>query len=265
MITITKETAKTVTLELRDKAMPLAKFISAITPPKLDYVLPNGVKMVVQHGKGFMVVYEIPPGAHSLKWQERIEHKGEDDSFAYKKRHLALPYVILLVPFYFDGYGILVPHTSAIECYYRNKPLSDPDDELFYPALLNCGLWPNHSVELPSWICMSRLMLGTKLDGQDNARRLWITIGAVRNHFFGATFNWEWAHQWMDYCKWEHADKRITNIDRWEQESKKDPSFILKVKWMPAIRNLRQTIDHTLTGLFPHIPRVLQNIIINHK
>lgn len=252
MITITKGVAQTETQEGYQRRMPLEKFIAAINPPQLDLVLPNGVKMLVRRGNHLMLVYEMKPGAHRLKWVDKYE---------YKEFTLALPYVILLIPFQY-WHGQIYPYGHLIECYYRNEPLTQPDDKLFYPALLNCGHWSASGVELPSWICMSRVNWNSIKEIEGDSQRLWKVVGLVRDHFLGAIFSLEWKGHWEDYQDWDQADPRIIDLKKWEQATLKDPSFITKVKWRPAEKNLQQTIDHTLGALGPE-QKNLEKIILN--
>lgn len=259
MITITKGIARAETLEGCKRSMPAAKLISKITPPQLDLVLPTGVKMLVQKHDQLMVVYEIKPGAHRVKWQDV-------DVANAKRRTLAMPYVLLLIPFaYVDGK--ILPYPVFVECYYRNEPLMEADDKLFFPALLNTGYWSG--LTLDSWICTTGIDILAKTNYiQDNTRRLWKTIALLRDYFSAATFNWEWKYNWQSYINWDKADPRITNLDTWEKETANDPSFVLGVEWMPAKRNLKETINSTLDKINSKLrPKItsdyLHSIIIN--
>lgn len=258
MITIDNEEVSLATDEGSKLALPLKKFLPRIIAPKLNVIAPNGVKAIVQRNHIVMVVCEIKPGAYRLQWQA-----VKDGGYCY--RTLALPYVLLVVPFSFHGEE-LTPRPEAIECYYRNEPLMDIKDNLFYPALLNCGPWYGNL--LPSWICMSRLNLAPVLYLKTPNERLWKTIGRVQNYFFGSSFNWEWPKHWYSYCRWSEADPRITDVDRWQKETLKDPDFILKVNWMPAKKNLKETMDYTVTRLnmgFPVLSyNYLRHIVVNY-
>lgn len=235
MIIIDREQVITKTPEGHHKTIGIRKFENIINPPKLDFVLPSGVKLWLQRGNMFMAVCEIKPGAYRLNWMGR-------------ERTLALPYVVLMLPFQYQKH-LLTPLTIGLECYYRNAPVTDLNDKLYYPALLNCGHWA--SLQLTSWMCASRMDLSSIHDTKDNNRRLWLSIAALRNHFFGANFNDEWLYAWKKYLGWEKRDSRIIDVTRWEKETAKYPSFVLGIDWMPAEKNMLATIEYTIGRVAP--------------
>jgi hypothetical protein len=47
----------------------------------------------------------------------------------------------------------------------------------------------------------------------------------------------------------DKVDPRVTDVERWQDESRKDPNFILAVKWRPAGVTVRDIVDASLRAL----------------
>jgi hypothetical protein len=153
----------------------------------------------------------------------------------YTPRRLATPYVVLKVPFL---HGQIIPQA---ELFYRNRPLAGLDDELFWSNLLNVS---PHAYGCRAWICTQYL--------KTERPQLGVTAGldALLHHLWGGGFNRSSEqHEGSSAFKKAGEDKidpRVTDVDRWEQESIKNPRFVLDVKWKPVGVTVRKMIQEEL-------------------
>jgi hypothetical protein len=82
--------------------------------------------------------------------------------------------------------------------------------------------------------------------------QLGVTAGldALLHHLWGGGFNRSSEqHEGSSAFKKAGEDKidpRVTDVDRWEQESIKNPRFVLDVKWKPVGVTVRKMIQEEL-------------------
>ena len=149
-------------------------------------------------------------------------------------RRLATPFVVLKVPFRRKR---VVPR---VELFYRNAPLtsaSGPGGELHWPNLLNVS--PN-AHGCVAWLCTQFL------DRELNGRGIVAGLDAVCHHLWGGPFNLSSevheAQSAFSKARDEGVDPRVTDVDRWEEESIRDPRFILDVPWRSTGLNVKKLI-----------------------
>ena len=135
------------------------------------------------------------------------------------------------------------------ECFFRNEPLHSVDDELSYPALLNCSKWADtegmgHAL---SWIC-TQYLKGTKdMSSPDRGVRFAASFEAVRHCLLETGFNRSSEnHEGNSWFRASaHIDKRIGTVERWEEETKKDPLFVLDVPWIKSHHSVKDLAERT--------------------
>lgn len=62
----------------------------------------------------------------------------------------------------------------------------------------------------------------------------------------------------------DEVDSRVTNIERWQAESDKDPRFVLSVNWRPAEMTVRDLIEAELRHLKILPEKVNASALANH-
>ena len=195
----------------------------------------NNLAWKIDVGDFTLCLLEQDPALHRLLW---LDPKSQDDlgpDAVYAPRNLATPYVVIKVVF--RG-GLILPRA---ELFYRNAPLTHLDDELFWPNLLNVS---PHSYQCTAWICTQYLHHEGIQPGVASG------LHALLKHLWGGGFNrsselHEGASGFSKACQ-DKVDKRITDVERWEAESIKDPRFVLGVNWKPTGLTVRKLIENEL-------------------
>lgn len=195
----------------------------------------NNLAWKVESGPLTICIVELEPAFRVLEWIHPDSPLPFGPQAIYTPRRLATPYVVLKVPFM---HGTILPQA---ELFYRNLPLTSLDDELYWSNLLNVS---PHSYGCRAWVCTQYLRTECPQPG--------VTPGlhALLNHLWGGGFNRSSEqHEGSSAFKKAGDDKvdpRVTDVDRWEKESIKDPRFVLKVNWKPVGVTVRQLIQEEL-------------------
>lgn len=257
MITITQDKVEATSAEGSKASMSVKKFVDALRPTLPDFVFPDKVKLIKTSPdrKFHIAVWEIDPGVHSIRWIAKDSPVPYGHGTKYTKRELALPYIILTMPFTIQA-GKIMPQTGTFECFYRNEPLIAMDQELYYPALLNCSKFSSgREAHAPlSWLCTQYLNPSAIYKHKGTSRQLWAMTKLTRWCLLESGFNYSSEHHegnshYSDYIKWDKADARIVDVSAWEKESKKNPTFILDLDWKPT--------EFTMTGLLDRTFKLL--------
>ena len=217
---------------------PLADLVNVVRRHSVigfdDSPLPN-LAWKVEAGPLTVCVVELEPALRRLEWIHPHSPLPYGPEAIYTPRRLATPYVVLKVPFL---HGTIVPRT---ELFYRTRPLNSLDDELYCSNLLNVS---PHSYGCRAWICTQYLHAERPKPG--------VTPGlkALLHHLWGGGFNrsserHEGSSAFQKASE-DKVDPRIIDVDRWEQESIKNPRFVLDVKWKPVGVTVRQLIQEEL-------------------
>jgi len=219
-----------------------------------DQPIPDNVKWIVRSGKVEVYIVELKPELRWIKWvaDDSPEPYGEGATYLYRK--LATPYVIMKATFQHGKLG------GTVELFYRNTPLECINDELYYSNLLNVS---NGAYGCYAWFCTQYLNVAGMKGPAD------ILTGII-SHVFGGGFNLSSESHEGSSCftlsKKQGVDKRVTDVNKWEQESEKDPRFVLDVKWHPVGVTVRQLIEKEL-GKFhaakaPDNAKALGNLLL---
>jgi len=206
--------------------------------------LPDNICWKVQAGPLTVCIVQQEPQLRRLLWIDEASQLAFGPEARYRYRRLAHPYVVFKVPFL---NGRIIPRT---ELFYRNEPLRRLSDELYWPNLLNVS--PN-AYGCKAWICTQYLSKEAFANGLQSG------LHALVTHLWGGGFNRSSeAHEGasgFSKAKADKLDPRVTDLDLWEQESVKDPRFILQIQWKPVGLTVRQLIENEL-----RVHRVLRNL-----
>lgn len=194
----------------------------------------NNLAWKVEAGPLTICIVELEPAFRLLQWIHPESPIPFGPEAVYTPRRLATPYVVLKVPF-------LHGRITKAELFYRTRPLERLDDELYWSNLLNVS---PHSYGCRAWICTQYLMKENPQPG------VMPGLNALLHHLWGGGFNRSSEqHEGSSAFKKageDQVDPRVTDVERWEQESIKNPRFVLDVKWKPVGVTVRQLIQEEL-------------------
>jgi len=263
---------RAITPEGVEMGMPLASMFESL----LNYgreakstVLPDGIKAVFERGPARIWVHEIPPCVRLLKWIAANSENQFGPGTRYRDVKIALPYVIVLAVFAPAERGRLTL-SKACECFFRNQPLGSPDDELLFPALLNCSKFEPEEGNPLAWICTQHIDRGFDRE-RDVNRRLRLGFRALLSCLFDTGFNYSSEHHEASswFTESQGVDPRIAAIEAWQEATAADPLFSVDVPWLPTGRTLAQVADRIFNNLGASWPavndaRALARFVLNH-
>ena len=235
--------------EGEQRVLPVDDVLARLSPPRMStegVVLPDGVKAVLSTGRVTIWVHQTPPGVHNLRWIADDSSEPFGPEATYREVRIALPYVVVLAVFVRDPRGRLQLF-HANECFFRNDPLTSLDDELLYPALLNCSRHENGNGRPLSWICTQHVDAAALFKEEDVNRRLRSGLNLLLHCLFDTAFNYSSEHHEGDswYGASKDLDPRIAKIDDWEKATRDDPFFVTQIPWHPT--------EHTVRGVAERI------------
>jgi len=178
-------------------------------------VYPEGTRFFSRFNGNIVVVVEDKPRLRTVHF-ENFQYRQE---YARTSYLLALPYVQYLINFVKqpgDDFGFTGLHVA-----YRTDPLMSTDDELY-----RCNL-PNIT---DTSVCLAWAGTG---------RNLAKLCEQCITHFWSSSFNGD------GIANWDHIaskDTRFGTPEAWEEASKADPLFVLKVKWQRTGLQLRKLV-----------------------
>ena len=273
-VVIEDSEASTISPEGVAAKMPLECLLRRVVearPNTADLILPDGVKAVIPQGPLTICVWESPPRLHSLTWIAKDSPAPFGPLARYRQVRLALPYLIILAVFDTDGPGQL-QLSQRSECFFRNAPLKTLDEELCYPALLNCyGGGPGEPRPL-SWICAGGLKPTPRMRSANVSESVLAGLDAIRHYLLETRFNHSDGQggklSWFEASR--SLDPRLNTVEAWEEASAKDPLFVLDVPWIKSGHTVRQAIERMSphSHRFPHrqaSAATLARLIFNHQ
>jgi hypothetical protein len=208
----------------------------------LPDAIPQGVRFILRRGEATALVIEEPPVARSVRWIAADSPAPKGARARYETVRLAFPFVVLVVVF---QRGRL---TDVQQCFYRAAPLRTLDDPVCYPNLLNVRDKPSQEC----WLCLNAL-------GTDLASMTWEErVRALRSHLWSTSFTRS-VEMGGRPSYWElmrDVDPRVADIRRWAEETRKDPLFVLGVRWRPTGRSVGEAMTRAVDAVTPPAPRV---------
>lgn len=248
-IIIQDEEVKAISPEGVTVSMKLKDFCKRLLRPQMStcgVVLPDGVKCVISRGNITICVYQIPPRVCSLTWIAKDSKAPYGEHAKYRIVRIALPYVCVLAVFSRMTYG-RIQLTHKNECFFRNKPLNSLNDELFYPALLNCSKFRTEEGKPLSWICTQYLDLNSLSSITDTNEYMRASLSRLLSCLWETGFNWSsekhegdsWFSETVRRC----VDSRISSVEEWQKATEKDRLFVLNVPWLRTGKSVREITD----------------------
>lgn len=224
--------------------MPINAFIKKIAPAMHGtggVVLPDGVKSVVNDGEVVIWVYECAPRVHSLLWIANDSPEMSGVGAKYRKVQIALPYVIVFAVFIVRRRGPVVLSNNN-EVYFRTEPLKSLDDQLLFPALLNCGKFDSGGRRPLSWLCTQNMEVPKEVRNPDQNVSMRAYFRGLLHCLFESGFNYSFEQHNMEswYTISSQIDPRLRSVEEWEEASRRDPLFVLDVPWIPAGLSVRE-------------------------
>lgn len=214
--------------------MPLARFLELVKETAIrgmdPEALPDLVKWKVECGPLAVYILELKPELRSILWVDPQGPAPLGPEARYKLYRLATPFVVLKIPF------IHRKIQPRCELFYRNEPLRKLGDGLFWSNLLNVS---PESYGCTAWVCTQYLPGLGGMPGRPSRRGGFLGgLDVFIEHLWGGGFNGSSeAHEGRSCFSKARADKidpRVTDVERWQAESVKDPGFVLKVAWKPV-------------------------------
>ena len=160
--------------------------------------LPNQTKFFLTQGNITLFVIEQPPQMRTI--------------YYYQKRfHLAFPYTIF-IPIFKDN------NFCKLFFFYTNQPLQTLSDPVFLPNINN--------INTDGSVCMGSKSISAIGNNQGSlGEKAELAIAC----FWQAQFNNDLDSNFSRYAK---KYGKLKGYEAWEEHSKKDPLFPLKIKWL---------------------------------
>ena len=213
-------------------------------------VLPDGVKAVLKRGSVTIWVHQTPPRLHRFKWIAADSARAFGEGTSYREVTIALPYLIVLAVF-LQGRDNRLHLSGHNECFFRNEPLSDVSDRLFFPALLNCSKFAQPRGNPLAWICTQHLSRAGHARVKDDNRRMRAAFKALMHCLLETGFNR--SSEENEGSSWftesRVVDDRVSTIEKWDAASRDDPMFVLEVPWLDTGLSVREVADRIAGNL----------------
>jgi len=168
--------------------------------------LPNGTRFFFRNANGSrLYVIEQPPAVRTVQFGNREEPRS------YQKYRLSFPFSVFIICFNRGG------DFSGLYVFFRNERLKNIKDTLYAAAL------PNTTDG--SCVCFPGLLR------EDSGISLGEKAERVLDSFWGSGFNGDLSDTFR--ASMQRIDK-IRSLDHWQNESARDPRFVLSLKWLPS-------------------------------
>ena len=226
--------------------MPLAGLMQKLSAQGVyaDVVLPDGVKCVFTRGPALIWAIQRPPGLYCLKWISPDSPAPFGPHAKYRTVRVALPYLIVMAAFIPHG-RLALQLSSSNEAFFMTEPLVSQDQELLYPALLNCSKFTPPDGRPLSWICTQHLDRRLCAHHADTNTRLREGVRALMYCLLETGFNRSSerheGNSW--FAESAKADPRIATVEDWEKASTGDPLFVLNVPWLRTGLTVKQVAE----------------------
>jgi hypothetical protein len=236
-------------------------------------VLPDGVKLEATRDRVTIWVYERPPQVYSLKWIAGDSPAPFGKGARYTTYRIALPYLIVMAV-YFCSPRAGIRLSDRNECFFRTAPLKTINDELCYPALLNCSRFEPPQGQPLSWICTAKIHPDASTRQLDDSSRMRVRLQTLLHCLLETGYNYSSEHHeassWFTETVRAGVDPRITSDMRaWESASADDPLFVLDVPWLPTGMTVGTLIERIFRNAQASSPALrsagdIQRLLFNH-
>lgn len=217
--------------QLKKRIAELALVVKEATTPEVRYTkkrilvtsnasaLPTGTKFVFSgSGKTYYVIEQYPH-VRTIGWS------GEKEQGRWA---FAFPYIVFVVVV-----GNKKKDFISLHVFYRNEPLTNTSDELFYPALPDMMHGKYEKRDLFAEACFP----GTDISGNVDA-----VVSAALQVFWNSDFKLD-VHQGNFFPLYKNKLPQIWNLKTWHAASKKNPNFVLSLPWISAGVTLEEAVE----------------------
>lgn len=234
-------------------------------------ILPNGIKSVMSRGNIVIWIWEKPPHVANLKWIDENSEIKHGRGTQYRNVKIALPYLVIAVVFTSARGNEMPAPVFRDECFFRTEPLKSVNDELSFPALLNCSKFTPPQGNPLSWICtqyIEKHKLWAAATPEEWYRYyLEAVVKCLLHTGFNMSSEENEGNSWYSASK--HIDPRIGTIKAWEKATEKDPLFVLDVPWIKTKHSVKSLCERIFKNHWAGDGGVsydeLANTIINHQ
>jgi hypothetical protein len=261
-VTISGRTISVQTPEGETVKMPLEAVVDQIRGCSFDSgadALPPSVRFVRSRGPLLVWIAEFEPRVVNFRWIDGDSDQLFGPGTTYRNVRIALPYTVVFAVFHTQGDQVGL--TNANEAFFRNAPLSNLDDRLSVPALLNVSLYGPAGDDGPigvdghpvAWICTQHIdaaaagLAGRRRSKARPSARLYYE--QLIHHLFDSGFNRSSevheGRSGFSETVARSVDDRISSVETWEQATDQDPDFVLGVNWLKT--------GYTAAGLLERI------------
>jgi hypothetical protein len=222
-------------------SVPMNELVSALLDrgdqTAVPGLIPEGVRFVQRRADVVVLVVEEKPHLRTVQWLSDESPAPFGSRARYQTVRLSFPFVVLIIAFR-DG-----ELTGKQQCFYRTAPLKNLDAPLLLPNLYNVSV---DAYDQKAWLCLKPLKgnLG-HLEWEDK-------VHAIRKELWSKFNRSSEVHEGQSYWgQMRQVDPRVSNIEAWQEASKRDPFFPLQVRWKPAGYTVGQVVDGMLSELTP--------------
>jgi hypothetical protein len=240
--------------EGRSVTMSVEEWVGRLAPPRIDtgeIVIPDGLKWSTTRGPVTIWFHQTTPRPYSFKWIAKDSPAPYGNGAKYRQVRLSLPYLVTMAVFVPGENGHRQLSMRHNEAFFRNDPIDSLDDELCYPALLNCSKFNPPQGRPLSWICTQHLQRRGFVNEKDENRRMWGGLSALLHCLLETGFNDSSEHHegasWFGESR--GVDPRLASVEAWEAATTLKPHFALDVPWLPTGHSLRQVAERTFNNL----------------
>ncbi len=222
----------------------ISDILDKVSSPKsyADFPLPSGTKLHFANEQGGIIFIEKPPSQKTIKCLEDEYYDAEDnydyddeeydeeyiDPELYARKYcLALPYMIFAVT-----YGRLKNQITLtdIRVYFRDKPLSSANDELYACFLPTMGRRRDQG----DISCKGSMMRGINYSSSPDRFHKEVE-NLIANY-------WATAFQTDESENMNFDQSHIGSLEDWQKKSKKNPFFILDSKNWKSLGKISENI-----------------------
>jgi hypothetical protein len=230
--------------------MPVNGFLDKLNSYEFSLsktIIPDGVRAIHTVGGVTVWVYERPPHIANYKWIAADSPSQYGAGTKYRFVKIAVPYTVICATFTQDNTRL-----GQCECFFRNDPISDLTDELYYPAFLNCSKFQNNPIKTGmqalSWICTQHVNY-EGLPKNEEDRPLFL-LEKLKSCLFETGFNLSSeGHEGASwYGESSKVVKEISTVEKWEeitaQKIKQGEGgiWITECDWIPAKITVEEVI-----------------------
>lgn len=196
-------------------------------------IFPEGTKLAYTKGNRTVIVIEQKPQVRTVTFHSElvgstsVAKEAQSRSSNGYRYSLAFPYVYFILVF--DG-GKYMYH----ELYFRNKPLTSVREHIHLAPIPN--VWRNKERRADNAMCMGDGFYAAVGGEATIARQCDLVVA----DFWQRTFSKD-----LGTGDPGAVDKRIKNYAVWQENSEKDPLFVLTVNW-PKGKTIKGVIEFNL-------------------